>query len=160
MWKVQTVVTAGYKDSARQLANADFKLFVSDINHLGHPPGYSILLAGIFHVVGRSDIAIHVVQIFADSVAVVLLFLIAVELLPVSVAAIAGVLAALSPQFAYFSILLLPDSLSVAPILLAVYLIVRAGRHPSIWKFVLVLWLASRVGSGQTLLLLAPFLLL
>src|SRR5215210_8029571 len=50
IWKVQTSVTQGYKDSGRQLLTGDFKSFVSDINHFGHPPGYPILLAAIFKI--------------------------------------------------------------------------------------------------------------
>lgn len=136
IWKVQTSVTEGYKDSARQLLAGEFKTFVSDINHFGHPPGYPILLAAIFKIAGDSNTAIHVVQILADVAAVILLFLIALELFPVGVAFIAALLAAISPQFAYFSVLLLPDSLVVAPILLAVYIIVRARHNPRLFEFV------------------------
>jgi 4-amino-4-deoxy-L-arabinose transferase-like glycosyltransferase len=135
IWKVQTSVVHGYWDSARQLASGDFKTFVSDINHFGHPPGYSILLAAIFKTGGESTAAIHVVQILCDSLAIVLLFVIALELLPGSAALIAGVLAAISPQFAYFSVLLLPDSLVVLPILLAIYFVIRGRRDPRLLNF-------------------------
>lgn len=135
IWKVQSSVSDGYKDSARQLARGDFKTFVSDINHFGHPPGYPILLAAIFKVAGESDTAIQVVQILFDAIAVVLLFLIALELVPYGVAVIAAILAAISPQFAYFSVLLLPDSLVVAPILAAIYFLTRARRDPRLINF-------------------------
>ena len=135
IWKVQSSVSQGYKDSARQLASGDFKTFVSDINHFGHPPGYPILLAGIFKVAGESDTAIQVVQIVFDALAVVLLFMIALELVPFAVAVIAALLAAISPQFAYFSVLLLPDSLVVVPILAAIYFLVRARRDPRLINF-------------------------
>jgi hypothetical protein len=137
IWQVQTSVTEGYTDSARQLLSGDFKTFASDINHFGHPPGYPILLAAIFKVAGQSNTAIHVVQILLDALAVVLLFVIALELFPLSVAAIAGFLAAISPQFAYFSVLFLPDSLVVVPILLAVCFLLRARRDPRLLNFVL-----------------------
>jgi hypothetical protein len=136
-WKVQTYVTSGYKDSARQLARAEIKTFMSDTTHLGHPPGYPILLAGIFKLAGESDTVLQFIQITVDSAAAVLLFLIALELLPLGVAFTAGLLAALSPQFAYFSVLLLPDSLIVFPILLAVYLIARSRRGYSASAFLL-----------------------
>lgn len=126
--KVQTSVTEGYKDSARQLASGDLKLFVSDINHMGHPPGYPILLAGIFKTFGESDTAIQVVQILFDSVTVVLVFLIAVELLGFRAAVLCSFLAAISPQFAYFPVVLLPDSLVVPPILLAVWLLIPSKK--------------------------------
>ncbi len=129
--RVQSQVTSDYKDSASQLLRGDLRAFVSDLNHMEHPPGYPILLAGIFSVFGDSDAAIEFVQMIGDSAAAVIVFLIAIELLPAGVAIIAGVLAALSPQFAYYSVLLLPDSLAVVPVLLALYLIIRARRHPS-----------------------------
>lgn len=159
IWKVQTSVTDGYKDSARQLAAGNFKSFVSDINHMGHPPGYSILLAGIFKTAGESDKAIHVVQIVFDAAAAVLLFVIALELVSTGASMIAGLLAAVSPQFAYFSVLLLPDSLAVAPILLAVYFFIRGRKHKRIMNFVIAgvlvgvsCWLRANA------FLLAPFL--
>lgn len=135
--KVQTSVTEGYKDSARQLASGDLKLFASDINHMGHPPGYPILLAAIFKTFGDSNTAIQFIQILMDAVAVVLIFLIALELLPVAAATLCGLLAAISPQFAYFTVALLPDSLVVPPILLAVYLLVRGRKNPSLVNFAL-----------------------
>ncbi|HXQ72211.1 MAG TPA: glycosyltransferase family 39 protein [Pyrinomonadaceae bacterium] len=133
--KVQTSVTEGYKDSARQLANGDFKLFASDINHMGHPPGYPILLAAIFKTVGESDTAIQFVQILLDTVSVVLVFLIALKLLPFAAATICGVLAAISPQFAYFSVVLLPDSLVVPPILLAIWFLIPIRKEPRLARF-------------------------
>ena len=89
-WKVQTSVVEGYRDSARQLASGDLKSFVSDINHFGHPPGYPILLATIYRTVGESTAAVRVVQIVCDALAVLVLFLIGLELLPAGVAIIAA----------------------------------------------------------------------
>ncbi len=159
IWKVQTSVTEGYKDSAKQLLAGDFGTFVSDINHMGHPPGYSILLAGIFKVAGESNGAIHVVQIVCDALTVVVLFLIALELVPVAAAVVAGLLAAISPQFAYFSMLFLPDSLAVVPILLAVYFLIRGRKQNSVVYFALA---GAMIGVSCWLranaLLLAPFL--
>lgn len=136
-WKVQTSVAEGYKVSARQLVAGDFKTFIGDVNHLGHPPGYPILHAAIFKTVGESSAAIRIIQITCDALAVVVLVLIALELFPIAIAVTAGLLAAISPQFAYNSVLLLPDSLVVLPILLAVYFIVRARKHPRLLYFVL-----------------------
>ncbi len=64
-------------------------------------------------------------QILSDAGAVVVLFLIALKVVPPLAAIIAGVLAAISPQFAYSATLLLPDSLVALPILLAVYFAIR-----------------------------------
>src|SRR5678815_1295243 len=109
-WKVQTSVTHRYKESARQLAKGEIKTFLTDVPRLGHPPGYPIVLASIYKTVGESDTALQFLQITVDSGAVVVLFLISVESFSLSVSLVAGFFAALSPQFAYFSVLLLPDS--------------------------------------------------
>jgi dolichyl-phosphate-mannose-protein mannosyltransferase len=156
---VETFVTSDYKDSAHQLFRCDLRAFVSDLNHMEHPPGYPILLAGIFTVFGDSDPAIQIVQMICDSAAAVVVFLIVFELLPVGVASTAGLLAALSPQFAYYSVLLLPDSLAVLPILLAIYFLIRARKRPRLLTFATA---GAFVGLSCCLranaLLLAPFL--
>lgn len=159
VWKVQTYVTSDYKYSAHLLARRDFKAFLYDINRMGHPPGYPVVLAGIFKIWGDSDDAIQLVQVICDSLAAIVVFMIVFELLPFGVALIAGLLTALSPQFAYHSVLLLPDSLAALPIVLAVYLIVRPFKHPQFLCFVLA---GALIGVSCWLranaLLLAPFL--
>jgi hypothetical protein len=140
--KVQTVVTADYKRVAQLLTEGGVRSFFSsssplaDPNNLGHPPGYSILLAVTFGVFGASDAAIQFVQIFADAISVILIFLIVAELLPWSAGVIAGVLAAFSPQLAWNSVLLLPDSICVLPILIAAYLLARAIKQPRLPLFI------------------------
>jgi len=157
--RVQTFVTSDYQDSARQLLRGDWRAFLSDLNHMEHPPGYPILLAGIFKTFGESETAIQFIQMIADSAAAVFVFLIAGELFSLGIAATAGILAALSPQFAYHSVLLLPDSLAVLPILIAAYFLVRAVKHPRFWSFAIA---GAFVGLSCWLranaLLLAPFL--
>jgi hypothetical protein len=163
--KVQTAVTEGYKHTGRLLQQGGVSSFfsatspLSDPNHLGHPPGYSILIAVIFASFGESDSALQLVQILADAAASVVVFLIALALLNTTVAAIAGLLIALAPQFTYNSVLLLPDSLSVLPILLAVYFLVRAYKRPRLSSFIIA---GALVGLSCWLranaLLLAPFM--
>ena len=76
---------------------------------------------------------VRLFQVVCDAASVVLLFLIAVELLPAAVAIISALLAALSPQLASYSIELLPDSPSVLLILLAIYYLVRASERPRLF---------------------------
>jgi hypothetical protein len=157
--RMQSSVTSSYKDYARPLARGDFKVFASDTTHFGHPPGYPIVLAAIFKTIGESDTAIQFIQITLDSFAVIVLILIAAELTPFNVAVLAGLLSAVSPQFAYFSVLLLPDSLAVLPILVAIYSIVRATKTSNVYLF---LFAGALIGVSCWLranaLLLAPFL--
>src|SRR5207249_8550216 len=66
--KVQTGVTADYKRVAELLRAGGVASFLSsssrlsDLNTLGHPPGYSILLALIQSLLRESDTAIQFVQ--------------------------------------------------------------------------------------------------
>jgi hypothetical protein len=163
--KVQTQVTEGYKHTARLLQQGGVRSFfsantpLSDPNHLGHPPGYSILIAIVFSLFGESDSALQIIQILADATAAVLVFLIALALLNRTVATIAALLVAVAPQFTYNSVLLLPDSLAVLPILLAVYLLIQSIRRPRLIIFIIA---GALVGLSCWLranaLLLAPFM--
>jgi len=72
---------------------------------------------------------LRLVQILCDAVASVMIFLIATELLPLAVAAIAGLLVSLSSHLSYYSLYLSPDSLPVLPLLVAVYLVIRASKR-------------------------------
>lgn len=162
--KVQWAVAADYKRVAGLLREGGVASFfdpsspLADPNNLGHPPGYSILLAVIYGAVGERDAAAQLFQIIVDSLCAVLIFAILTELVSLGAGVIAGLLAALSPQFAWNSVLLLPDSLSVFPILLAVYLLARALRRPSL---ITLLAAGALVGLSCWLranaLLLAPF---
>lgn len=141
--KVQTGVTNDYKRIAQLLRQGGVTSFLSptsplaDPNNLGHPPGYPILMAAIHSTFGESDTAVQFVQITCDALSAVVIFLIVGEFFSLSAALIAGMLAAFSPQFAWNSVLLLPDSLAVLPLLLAVYCLARAVRHPRLVNFII-----------------------
>lgn len=163
--QVQWVVADDYKRVARLLREGGAASFFSsssplaDPNNLGHPPGYSILLAIIYAVTGESDAAAQLFQITVDSLCALLVFAILAELLSAGAGITAGMLAAVSPQFAWNSVLLLPDTLSVFPILLAVFLLARAVNRP---RLVTLMAAGALVGVSCWLranaLLLAPFM--
>jgi hypothetical protein len=165
--QVQFVVTENYKRLSRLLLQNGFSSFfkasstTSDPDLLGHPPGYSFLLAVIFRLAGESDVTVQLFQITCDSIAAAIIFFIASELLPFGVGILAGLMAAFAPQFSWNSILLLPDTLAVLPILFAVYLITRACKRP---RLVTLCIAGSLVGISCWLranaLMLAPFLAL
>jgi len=167
VWAVQTVVAQDYRRVARILSEGGLNAFFSrdsplaDPNNLGHPPGYSILLALLFHAFNESDALVQFFQLACDAAAAVIIFLIVAGLLSRSAALIAGLLVALSPQFAWNSVLLLPDSLSVLPILLAVYFLSSAYRRPHLLKMVAA---GALIGVSCWLranaMLLAPFMML
>lgn len=140
--KTMGKLTERYKEEAQFLLNGDLASFVRgptpepDPGILMHPPGYPVLMAAVYKLTGRSDAALRLFQILCDAAAAVLIFLIAAELLPAAAAVIAGLLVAFSPQFAYSTLLLMPDSVSTLPILLAVYLVVRSRNSPRLVTFI------------------------
>jgi 4-amino-4-deoxy-L-arabinose transferase-like glycosyltransferase len=166
-FEVQTAVSQNYKHLARLLGENGAVSFydpaspTSEPDLLGHPPGYSFVLAAVYKVFGERDAAAQIFQIVCDALAAVLVFLIAAELLSFGVGVLAGLLAALAPQFCWNSLTLLPDTLSVPPVLLAVYLLLRARDGRSVLK---ALAAGALVGASCWLranaLLLAPFLVL
>ena len=141
--KVHTVVTGDYKRVARMLMQRGAASFLSspppvnDVNALlAHPPGYSILISLIDSAFGESDTALQFAQIVFDGLAAVVVFLIVAEVFTTGAASIAGMLMAFSPQFAWNSVLLLPDALAVLPILLAIYCLARAAKNPRLVAFI------------------------
>ncbi len=129
---------------------------------LVHPPGYSALIALLITIFGDSDNSLQAAQLLqmtCDAAAAVMVFVVALELFPLGLATIAGLLAALSNHFAYYSLWLTPTSLVALPILLAIYLTIKAVRNPRLWMIIaagaligLSCWMRS---NG---LFLAPFL--
>lgn len=163
--RVMTGVTMMYKSDAQALLKLDILSFLrgpappGNAEVLAHPPGYSILIAALFSAFGESGTALRFTQIISDAAAAVMIFLITLQCLPKGVAIISGALIALSPQLAYNSLLLLPDSLAVLPILVAIYFIIRGRTRPSLLSAIaagalvgLSCWLRANA------LLLAPFL--
>src|SRR6266550_4324743 len=79
--KVQTVVVGDYQQVAQLLRQGGVTSFLSsssplaDLNNLGHPPGYPILMAFVFLLFGESNASIQFVQIFSDALAAVVIFL-------------------------------------------------------------------------------------
>jgi hypothetical protein len=133
--KVQTAVTANYRGFARHLREGGVSSFLrrdsplADPDTLGHPPGYPALVALVSSVAGDTDAPVQFFQITCDALSAVVLFLLVAELLTFGAGAAAGALAALSPQFAWNSVLLLPDTLAVLPLLAAVYCVALATRR-------------------------------
>lgn len=165
-----------YYDQAQRILDDGSVVFprnpieAGDATVLTHPPGYSILMAAVFKLfcepgtdqgLAQADAGLRVIQIIGDAASAVVILLIVAELLPLAAAIIAAILCSFSPHLAFYSLMLAPDSLSVLPLLVAVYLIIRAIRRPS---FVTIVTAGALVGLSCWLrsnaLLLAPFLAL
>jgi hypothetical protein len=132
-----------------------------DATLLLHPPGYSIIWAALYGEGASVSSAplVRWIQVVIDGVACVIVVLIAGELFAPGIALAAGLLAALSQHLAYHSLWLSPDSLVAAPLLAAIYLIIRARTHPRLTTTIsagaligLSCWLRANP------MLLAPFL--
>jgi hypothetical protein len=164
VWHGQSMITTmgtTYEPEALNMLRDGYILFPrvfstpSDATMVLHPPGYSILMAGIYGLFGNSDANIQLLQIVGDAAAAVMIFLIAGELLPYAVAIVAGMLVALSPHLAYYSLWISPDSLTVLPILAAAYFIILAVKKPR-----LITVVAAGMGLGLSCWLRSNSLLL
>jgi len=111
----------------------------SDTSLLAQAPGYSIFLSVVYSLKGRSYFTVQLVQNLINSVSPVLMFLIAGNLISWRVGVASGILAAVSHHLSYYSNLVLSDALCALPILIAVYILVRAGFRPrvSLWLYAL-----------------------
>jgi hypothetical protein len=134
----------------------------ADTSLLVHAPGYAIFLGAVYAIVGRSYFSIQVIQNVLNSLSPVMLFLIAGMLVTWRVGAVAGLLAAASHHLSYYSNFILPDSLSALPVLVSVYLLVRARRaqaRSSLALYALAgIMLGLSVWLRPNLLLMGPFL--
>lgn len=160
-------MVATYKGGTRYLMNGDVAGFIKgpsppgEADILTYPPGYPIVMAAVFKIFGGSDSAMRAFQITCDALTAVLLFFLALEFVPWKIAPIAGALAALSPQFAYYSLILIPDSLVTLPLLLALYFLVRAVKQNRLRSIVFAgLFIGISCWLRSNALLLAPFLAL
>lgn len=142
--KVQSGVAADYQKTAHLISQTGVAgLFdpngpLADPNLLGHPPGYPIVRSVIALMFGDSNNGMQIFQIVCDALAAVLVFFIALELFSFAPGVIAGLLASFAPQFAWNSVLLLPDTLAVLPLLLAMLLLIRGLRRPHLILFIAV----------------------
>jgi hypothetical protein len=103
----------------------------SDTSLLARAPGYSIFLSAVYSLTASSYFYVQIVQNVVNSISPVLIFLIAGSLIGWRVGFASGALAAVSHHLSYHSNLVLPDSLAAFPVLLAVYVLVRARGRPA-----------------------------
>lgn len=147
-------ITAIHKDTAAVIAKKGVveALFPSswtdrrDTSLIQYPPGYALLLSGVYALNGHNPVGVQIVQGVLDCLAVVLVFLIAMELFNTTVSVLAGFCAAVSHHLCYYSMLLLPDAIAPVLVLAGTYSIVLASGH------------LARKGRGYGNLALAGFL--
>jgi len=155
-----------YDEGAAAILRGEGALMVSgvdpsDTSLLARPPGYSLLLAVIYRLVGRGLFAAQLVQNALNACVPVLVFLLADALLGRRAAAAAGLLAAVMPHLAYYSALLTPDVVCAVPVLGALVLLAPAarGRRVGLGRALVAgLALGAAVWLRPNLLLLGPAL--
>src|SRR5437588_4258627 len=167
IYSIHGSLISRYHQQAQRMLDGDGILYPPDSDERAstqlilHPPGYSIFIAGVFALFGKSDYNLVLAQIICDSLAAVLVLLIAIELLPLTASTIAGLLVAFSPHLAFHTLMLLPESLSVLPILASVWLLIRARKKP---RLATIIAAGAMIGLSCWLrsnnLLLAPWLAL
>src|SRR5215467_13865842 len=140
---VFSIMDSQYKIEARRMIKEGGLLFPREHDPesprmLNHPPGYAMLLLGFYgdRFDGHRYEKLKVLQALCDSAAAVAIAAIAFQLLPIGVAAASGILVALSPQLSFYSLWGTPDSLSVVPLLAAIYLLAVAAKRPAISRVI------------------------
>ena len=77
---------------------------------VGYPPGYFVFMAAVYAVAGNRMEAVLLVQCVVDALACVLLLLFGEAVAGTRAGTVAALLMALSPQFAYLSLVLKPSA--------------------------------------------------
>jgi 4-amino-4-deoxy-L-arabinose transferase-like glycosyltransferase len=121
-----------YEAQARDIQAGAGILFPRDANPrdtgpIARPPGYALFLAGVYTTFGREGAKWQRAQNLLDSLAPVLLFLLGEALLGPAVGLASGLIFALTPHFAYYANVRLPDEPCVV-LVLAGMLCVILGR--------------------------------
>jgi 4-amino-4-deoxy-L-arabinose transferase-like glycosyltransferase len=96
-------------------------------------PGYPIFLAGVFLAVGRSHLAVRVVQAVLDTLTVLVVYLVARQVSAPAV--LAGCIAALSPFIAIYARYLLSEVLATFMAALTLLAALRAMDRPRALRF-------------------------
>lgn len=126
---------------------------------VGYPPGYFVLSGAIYRATGNSMGAVLIAQCLLDAVTAALLVLLGEALFSLGAGVVAGLLMALSPQFAYLSLVVKPDTITVLPVVVALLLVARALDRPALWKWIVAgLSLGVACWLRQNALLFAPVL--
>lgn len=127
-------LTAGYDERATSILDREGLIAPSEIKPwktiaLSKAPGYSIYLSAIYRIFGRNFFKVQLVQNALNSLAPVLIFLIAGQVISWRVGVVSGLLAAVSHHLSHISNFIIPDSVCALPILAAIYCLVLAARR-------------------------------
>lgn len=122
-----------YDAQAREIQAGAGILFPRDADPretgpIARPPGYALFLAGVYTAFGRDGEPWRRAQNLLDSLAPLVLFLLGEALLGPAVGFAAGLILAVTPHFAHFSNVMLPDEPCVLLVLCGVLCVALARR--------------------------------
>jgi Dolichyl-phosphate-mannose-protein mannosyltransferase len=158
-------MTRHYEAQAREIEVGEGILFprhaqAGATGPIARPPGYALFLASVYSGLGRSTQTVQLVQDLLDALSAVVVFLIGELLLGPGVGLGGGLVVALSPHFAHYSNLLLPDEPCVLLVLVGVLCVAHgrgAGRRLG-WHALGGLALGASTWLRPNTLALAAFL--
>jgi len=135
------------------------------INFLGYqtaqwPPGYSLLLAAVYKVLGHDIMLAKLLNVLAGGAACVLIYLVAAKIFNRRVGLLAALLLALFPGSIYFSTLLMTESVFTAMVVLLILLFLMWALERKDVPFVRTFLLGVLFGAAALFRAEAPVLLL
>ena len=135
------------------------------INFLGYqtaqwPPGYPLLLAAVYKVLGHDIMLAKLLNVFAGGAACVLIYLVAAKVFNRRVGLLAALLLALFPGSIYFSTLLMTESVFTALVVLLILLFLMWALERKDVPFIRTFLLGVLFGAAALFRAEAPVLLL
>ena len=153
-----------YDFMARGLAAGKGYLSAFNAQSALWPPGYSLILAGLYKAIGHSIIAAKVLNAVAAAVTVVLVYFLGARVFSKKVGGIAAVMLAVFPGQIYYSTLILNESLfAFFSTLILLFAVIWISKGRGIWPPALLLlgvlfgW-AALMRSEALVLLVAALL--
>ncbi|HET7294861.1 MAG TPA: glycosyltransferase family 39 protein [Vicinamibacteria bacterium] len=159
-WQPGLQMTRHYDVQAVDVLNGDGMLFprvpdAGDTGPLARPPGYALLLAGIYRIVGRGLATTQLVQNLFCSLTGPLVLWLGAAVLSFRAGLLAGAFAALAPHLAWYSNWIVPDAPCVLLVLLALVLSWHGlPRASLLWQVAAGACLGAGVWLRPNLLLL------
>jgi 4-amino-4-deoxy-L-arabinose transferase-like glycosyltransferase len=95
------------------------------------PPGYPILLAGLFSIFGQSWVAARIVNLLISSLTVGMIYLISCELFNKNIGLVAALISAFYPPFIRYSVQIVSDTLFVLMMCLVLFIFNRIYDRPN-----------------------------
>jgi 4-amino-4-deoxy-L-arabinose transferase-like glycosyltransferase len=150
---------AFYDAAARALAAGKGYLHLGGQPTAEWPPGYPLLLAGIYKVFGHSIALVKLVNALAGAGTCLLAYLIARRTFNAAVGFAAALVLALFPSQIFWSTLVMTEVLSAFLVALLIYVVITFTLDSISWRRVLLVGLLLGVMSlirGETVLLFVP----